>query len=134
MNAPALLEEVKAAYRSLGLKPTRRTFFFKDKHAAFACPLTVLALYRGAVRRNEPYLGLDTAFNPAFVWACNEPGGDCASGVMDAWDGHEATDDDPEYVEGLAAGKLLAQEQREPASQQQTGASNDNRTKEGQGT
>jgi hypothetical protein len=102
MNAPKLLEEVKAAYRSLGLKPTRLSFYFKRKGAAFACPLTALALYRGAVRRNEPYLGLDRAFNPAFVWACDER-------------------DDPEYVEGFAAGKLLAQELLGPVSQQQHG-------------
>jgi hypothetical protein len=121
MNAPELLEEVKAAYRSLGLKPVRRSFFHKRKRAAFACPLTALALYRGAVRRNEPYLGLDRAFNPAFVWACNELGGDYATGLMDAWDGHEKQGDDPEYLEGFAAGRLLAQELLEPPPQQQTG-------------
>jgi hypothetical protein len=134
MNAPELLGEVKAAYRSLGLKPTRRSFFYKRKRAAFACPLTALALYRGAVRRNEPYLGLDTAFNPAFVWACDELGGGFVTGLMDAWDGHEEADDDPEYLDGFAAGRLLAQELLGPASQQQTGASNATRTKERQAT
>jgi hypothetical protein len=121
MNGTELLKEVKAAYRSLGLKPTRRTFFFKRKRAAFGCPLTALALYRVAVRKNEPYLGLDRAFNPAFVWACDELGGDFATGVMDGWDGHEKQGDDPEYLEGFAAGRLLADELLEPVSQQQSG-------------
>jgi hypothetical protein len=121
MNAFALLQEAKAAYRSLGLKPTRRTFFYKDKRGAYACALTALALDRGAVRGKEPYLGLDTAFNPAFVWACNELGGDFATGLMDAWDGHENQGDDQEYVEGFALGRLLADELLEPVSQRQTG-------------
>ena len=69
MNHPELLHDIKAAYRSLGIKPTRRSFFHKDKRGAFACALTALALYRHGVRKNKPYLTLDTAFNPAFVWA-----------------------------------------------------------------
>jgi hypothetical protein len=121
MSGSALPEEVKAAYRSLGLRPTRRSFFFKRKRVAFACPLTALALYRGAVGRNEPYLGLDTAFNPAFVWACDELGGDFVTGLMDAWDGHDKAADDPEYLQGYAAGRLLADELLEPVSRQQTG-------------
>jgi hypothetical protein len=40
---------------------------------------------------------------------------------MDAWDGHDKAADDPGYLEGYAVGRLLAQELREPASQQQTG-------------
>jgi hypothetical protein len=100
MNHPELLQDIKAAYRSLGIKPTRRSFFYKDKRGAFACPLTALALYRWAVRRNEPYLTLDTAF----VWACHELGGDFATGLLDAWDGHDEQDDDPEYLGGFRVG------------------------------
>jgi len=110
MNRPELLQEIIAAYRSLGLRPTRRSFFFKHKRRAFACPLTALALYRGAVKRNEPYLGLDTAFNPAFVWACDEFGGDFATGLLDVWDGHGKQHNDPEYREGYDLGAALAQE------------------------
>ena len=40
MNHPELLHDIKAAYRSLGIKPTRRSFFHKDKRGAFACALT----------------------------------------------------------------------------------------------
>lgn len=105
-----LLQEIAAAYHSLGLRPTRRSFYYKHKRRAFGCPLTALAIFRGAVKGNEPYLGLDTAFNPAFLWACEEFGGDYATGLMDAWDGHEKSTDDPEYVEGYELGAALAQE------------------------
>jgi hypothetical protein len=120
-NDSELLQEVKAAYRSLGLKPTRHSFFYKDKRGAFACPLTALALYRGAVKRKTPYLGLDITLNPAFLWACDELGGDFANGLMDGWDGHDQQCDDSEYLEGFAVGQLLAQELLGPVPQQQTG-------------
>jgi len=115
------LQEIVAAYRTLGLRPTRRSFYFKRKRRAWACPLTALALYRGVIKRNEPYLGLDTAFNPAFLWACNEFGGDYATGLLDAWDGHGKQGDDPDYLEGFAVGRLLSRELLEPVFQQQTG-------------
>jgi hypothetical protein len=121
MNRSDLLHDIKAAYRSLGLKPTRDTFFYRDKRGTFACPLTACALYRRAFKRNQPYLGLDTRFNPAFVWACHELGGDFAAGLMDAWDGDDKQGDEPEYVEGFAVGRLLAQQLLEPAPQQQAG-------------
>jgi hypothetical protein len=121
MDLSELLHDIKAAYRCLGLKPTRRTFFFKDKRGAFACALTALALYRHGVRRNEPYLTLDTVFNPAFVWGWNELGGNFVSGLMDAWDGHEPQDGEPAYLDGFAAGRLLAAELLGPAPQEEGG-------------
>jgi hypothetical protein len=121
MNHSYLLHDIRAAYRSLGIKPTRRSFFFKDKRGAFACALTALALYRHGVRKNEPYLTLDRALNPVFVWACHDLGGDFATGLMDAWDGHEPQGDDPEYLGGFRVGRRLAEELLEPAPQEKIG-------------
>jgi hypothetical protein len=119
MNRPELLQEIRDAYQTFGLKPTRSSFFIKRKRGGFACPLTALALSRGAVTRKSAYLGLDTAFNPAYVWACNELGGDWTSGFMDAVDGREKAGDEPEYLEGFAAGEPVAQDLFEPLPPQQ---------------
>jgi hypothetical protein len=114
MTGPEMLQEIRDAYRTFGLKPTRSSFFIKQKRGGFACPLTALALSRRAVTRKSAYLGLDTAFNPAYMWACNELGGDWTAGFMDGVDGHDKAGDEPEYLEGFAVGQLVARDMFEP--------------------
>ena len=90
MNNP-LLDEIQAAYQAHNLWPIRCMYFLQG----FACPLTVLAIGRGVVDKNDPSLELDEEENPSFAWACEEFGEVWVCGFVNSFDEQEKTNDDP---------------------------------------
>jgi hypothetical protein len=100
----ALLDEIRLAYQAHNLRPLRETFFYHGKRLDYACPLTALAIHRGAVDRADPGLELDQATNPVFDWACKEFGLGWVWGFLDGFDGRPVALDDPAYREGHALG------------------------------
>jgi hypothetical protein len=109
MNA-ALLDEIRLAYQAHNLRPFRDSFFHHGTRCDYACPLTALAIHRGAVDRADPGLELDGADNPAFDWACREFGLGWAGGFLDGFDGRPFALDDPAYKEGHAFGASVARQ------------------------
>jgi hypothetical protein len=110
MTAQELVHEIKQAYKARNMRPTRDEFFYRTKPANYACPLTALALFRGAVKKGAPYLNLNFSGNPVYVWACAEFGEHFVNGFLCGVDGEEDGVFPPEYAEGYAAGSLVAQD------------------------
>ncbi len=77
-----LLDEIRAAYKANNLSPIRCTYFLPGS----ACPLTVLAISRGIVEKNDPKLELNEENNPVFAWACEEFGEMWVYGFVNGFD------------------------------------------------
>jgi hypothetical protein len=106
----ALLDEIRLAYQAHNLRPFRDSFFHHGKRLDYACPLTALALHRGAVDRADPALELDQTTNPVFDWACREFSLGWVWGFLDGFDGRPVALDDPAYVDGHAFGTSVARQ------------------------
>jgi hypothetical protein len=101
-----LFDEIQAAYQTHNLSPIRSRYSL----GSFACPLTVLAIHRGGVDKNDPCLLSNQDDNPAFSWACEEFGEQWAYGFMNGLDEQEKTSDDAEYLAGYALGSLALEQ------------------------
>jgi hypothetical protein len=110
MTGPALLEEIKAAYKAHRLRPIRRCFFLRGKRYDSACPVVALAIHRGVVDRHDPAIAKDAADNPAVEWAAQTFGEEWSWGFVDGFDRQTERIDDPAYREGYDLGAALAQE------------------------
>jgi hypothetical protein len=110
MTGPAILDEIKTAYKALRLRPICRRFFVHGKRYDSACPMVALAIHRGAVDRNDPAIAKDAADNPAVEWAAQTFGEEWSWGFVDGFDWQTERTADPAYLEGHRLGALLAQE------------------------
>lgn len=49
-----MIDEIKAAYLTHGLRPIKEHFFVADQGGDQACPLVALTLYRAVADRTDP--------------------------------------------------------------------------------
>jgi hypothetical protein len=102
MNNP-LLDEIRAAYKATDLSPICCTYFLPGS----ACPLTVLAIGRSVVDKNDATLDLEEEKQPVFAWACDEFGEMWVYGFLNGFDEKKKTTNDSEYIAGYALGRQV---------------------------
>lgn len=106
----SLLNEIKTAYQSLGLKPIQCLFFFRHDGTDYACPLVAVALARGQFNRSDPEIAIDGGANAALEWAARQWGEPFVIGFLDGFDGRAPAKADPDYREGFDLGVAAEQE------------------------
>ncbi len=105
-----LLDEIKAAYQSLGLKPIQSLFFFRHEGTDYACPLVAVALARGHFDRSDPAIAIDGGANTALEWAAAQWGEAFVIGFLDGFDGRAPSKADPDYLAGHSLGVAAERE------------------------
>jgi len=98
------LDQIKAAYQSLGLKPIQSLFFFRHDGTDYACPLVAVALACGQFDRSDPEIAIDGGANAALEWAAAQWGEAFVIGFLDGFDGREKSKADPDYLAGHGLG------------------------------
>lgn len=104
-----MIDEIKAAYLTHGLRPIKEHFFVADQGGDLACPLVALAIHRGVADRSDPELARDDGFNLALEWAAEQFGEAFALGFMDGFDG-KPPGGNPPYLSGHGMGVLAAEQ------------------------
>ncbi len=99
-----LIQEIETAYESRNLLPCFGDYLIKREDASYVCPMTALAVDNGeASLKDAP----EKIMEDVYAWALRRYGRAWTCGFMVAYDGHEATDNNPNYIMGHCAGSIV---------------------------